>query len=277
MRLAPQQRTGLTVVELMVASSLVGAFALVLYSLLNLGTILGAKNVAVNTAHQQARIAMLQILQDLHSAVSVPALTDVNGTILSDGDPAPGVTFQLVSQGPLQISTDANAGQKVLKVKTSKTITAGQRLIVRTHGIEDNIAAASAPSNGVVTLTMTNNLPAKIDVTSGNPDYNIVCYITDRFTYVVVPANPQPASGFSGSLQLKGASTNKTLAVLVNDIKESKPFSIPTDTGDDIYHRSVVAVNLSTADSNSSNRKFKSSSMLLNGNIPIRAKLADKQ
>jgi hypothetical protein len=56
---------------------LIGVLGLAIYSMLNIGMILGAKNTAVNTAHQQARVAMLQMVQDIHSAVSLPALTDV--------------------------------------------------------------------------------------------------------------------------------------------------------------------------------------------------------
>ena len=65
--------------------------------------ILGAKNTAVNTAHQQARTAMLQMIQDLHSAVSLPALSDVNHVPLVNPAPntaAPGISFQLWSTGP---------------------------------------------------------------------------------------------------------------------------------------------------------------------------------
>jgi hypothetical protein len=65
-----------SLLELTIAMSLIGTIGLAIYSMLNVGMILGAKNAAVNTAHQQARVAMLQLVQDLHSAVSLPALTD---------------------------------------------------------------------------------------------------------------------------------------------------------------------------------------------------------
>src|ERR1700736_4939306 len=86
MKILAQRRTGLTLVEMMVTTVLIGVLGLVIFSLLNMGTILGAKNTAVNTAHQQARVAMLQMVQDLHSAISLPYLIDVdsNGNAVLD-------------------------------------------------------------------------------------------------------------------------------------------------------------------------------------------------
>ena len=69
-------RSGLTIVELMVTTVLIGVLGLVIFSILNTGTILGAKNTAVNTAHQEARIAMLQMTKNLHSAISPLVLYD---------------------------------------------------------------------------------------------------------------------------------------------------------------------------------------------------------
>ena len=74
--------------------------------MLNVGMILGAKNSAVNTAHQQARVAMLQLVQDIHSAVSLPALTDANSVPIPNpvaGTKAAGISFQLWAGGPYKI------------------------------------------------------------------------------------------------------------------------------------------------------------------------------
>ena len=98
MRIRVQSRGGLTLIEVSVTSGLIGVLGLIIYSILNIGTILGAKNTAVNTAHQQARVAMLQMIQDLHSAISLPYLidVDVNGNVIMD---ASGVVPAL-STGP---------------------------------------------------------------------------------------------------------------------------------------------------------------------------------
>src|SRR6478609_80443 len=94
---------GVTLLELSIAMALIGAVGLSIYSMLNIGLILGAKNSAVNTAHEQARVAMLQLMQNLHSAVSLPALADSNGVMLNNpgaGTTAAGISFQLWSGGP---------------------------------------------------------------------------------------------------------------------------------------------------------------------------------
>ena len=74
MRISASRFRGTTLLELSIAMSLVGAIGLSIYSLLNVGMILGAKNSAVNTAHQQARVAMLQLVQDLALRGVTPGL-----------------------------------------------------------------------------------------------------------------------------------------------------------------------------------------------------------
>ena len=73
MKTHSSSRSGLTLVELSVTTGVVGVLGLIIYPLLNMGTVLGAKNTAMNTAHQQARVAMLEMVQDLHAAISLPA------------------------------------------------------------------------------------------------------------------------------------------------------------------------------------------------------------
>jgi type II secretory pathway pseudopilin PulG len=102
MKLNSRARSALTIVELMVTTVLIGVLGLVIFSILNTGTILGAKNSAVNTAHQEARIAMLQMTKNLHSAVSPLVLYDPstpNTPAPADGL-APGILFQLWGGGP---------------------------------------------------------------------------------------------------------------------------------------------------------------------------------
>src|ERR1700736_6510588 len=93
---------GLTLIELMFTTVLIGVLGLIIYSLLNSGMVLGAKNTAVNTAHQRARVVMLQMLQNLHSSVSLPALADASGTPYSSPVPASaeGIAFQQWRAGP---------------------------------------------------------------------------------------------------------------------------------------------------------------------------------
>ncbi len=51
MRLS-KSSSGMTLVEIMVTSLLIGVVGLIVFSLLNIGTILSAKNLAFNNAHK---------------------------------------------------------------------------------------------------------------------------------------------------------------------------------------------------------------------------------
>ena len=137
---------GFTLVELLFTMAVITVVGLVLYSLLNLITVLGAKNAALNTAHQQARTAMVRMQQDLHSAVSTPYLVDGNGNQVTGTGPAAGISFQKWSSGPHLFKSDAAAGQNQITIQVTSgqaTPVAGQRLIMPSHQIEDDITAVS--------------------------------------------------------------------------------------------------------------------------------------
>jgi len=267
------QGRGTTLLELSFALGLIGAVGLSIFSMLNLGMVLGAKNSAVNTAHQQARVAMLQLVQDLHSCVSLPALTDANSMPLVNPPPgtnAPGISFQLWAGGPYKIAADSLATSSVVQIQlvaNDVVPQVGERLIIQTHEIEQDITAVRSVGGGKYDLTLAAPIGVAISGTGSPTFYNISCFITDRCSYVVK----------DGALEWHGPTQKKAFAVLGNDIISSTPFSIPTTPGGALYYRFVAAVNLSTADDKSSNRGFKSANILLNGQVPMRARLTTFQ
>lgn len=266
MKLAKMNR-GYTIVEMAASSAVFSTLGLTLCSLLNVTTILGAKNSALITAHQQARTAMVEMLGDLHSAISLPYLVDANGNQISAAGPAAGIAFQTWSSGPHKIKTDAttNNNQITLKLTSGSgpTPVVGQRLIVPTHQIEDDITAVSGPADNV-TVTLAHNLPVAI---TGTSTYTIVAFIADRCSYIVS----------NGSLQWRGPTTAKSFAVLSNGITNPTPFSTPLTPAGALYYRFVSAIDLSTADSNYSNRGFKAANIFLNGQVPMKARLTTYQ
>jgi prepilin-type N-terminal cleavage/methylation domain-containing protein len=278
MRLSSQAR-GFTLVELMVTSTLIGVVGLVLYSLLNISMILGAKNTAINTAHQQARVAMIDMLQDIHSAVSLPALSDSSGTPYSSAPSnAAGISFQEWSSGPHKIINDTAIGATQITIALTSSSgpapVAGERLIIPAYQIEADIAsiANSSPGNFKVNLTNisgpslsppvtypTNSLPVAIKGTDSNAG-DIVCFVTDRCSYAVS----------NSSLVWKWKGNTRTAAT---DITNITPFSTPTTPAGALYYRFVAAIDLSTADSKYSNRGYKSANILLNGQVPFKVRL----
>ena len=283
---------GFTLLEVMVTSALVAVLGLGVYALLNIGMILGAKNTAVNVAHQQARTAMLQMLQDLHSSVSLPQLVDANGAPIAaptpsatpaPGQPTPspsplpkaeGIAFQLYASGPHRVVSDENVGNTIITVNFKagqmKPVV-GQRLIIGSHKIEETITAVSGGtqttplgSNTDVDLTIANPLAVRIENTD---TYKIACFIADRCSYIVV----------NQELRWTGPTARSRFAVLGSNITNPKPFSTPLSPAGSPFYRFVAAIDLSTYDQTYSNRNFKSANILLNGQVPMRSRLINTQ
>ena len=295
----------MTLIELAVTAGLVGVLGLIIYSLMNIGTILGAKNTAVNTAHQQARIAMLKMIADLHEAVSLPSLTNAAGTPYptpaANSTPitAEGISFQQWSKGPFKIIADTAAmpgSQNFVTIRlptsTSPPPAVNQRLIVPTHQIEGDITAVTgtwdnltitlanmpAPSPAPVPTPMPGTLPVRIQGTNAgstpSPEGDVVCYITDRCSYRVVQASAGPPIVYK--LQWRRQSDAAARDV-VTDITNPKPFTIPLTPAGALYNRFVAAIDLSTSDPKYTNRGYKAANILLNGQVPYKARLTTYQ
>jgi hypothetical protein len=260
-------------IELMISTTIVLITGSIIFYILNTGMILFAKNTAINMAHQQARVAVLQMEQDLHSAISIPQLIDANKNGVSGNGPAAGISFQLYAKGPLQVASTANMGQNQINVRVNGyTPTVGQRLCIPTHQIEMNITAVGAGSTDRI-LTLAGNLPVDVKTSLYDPAINqnvavnVVCFITDRMYYVVN----------GGELRYFGPTQPAAGKMMANDITTPTPFSIPVTPAGAQYNRFVAAINLSTADDRSSNRGFKAANMFLNAMVPYRARLCITQ
>lgn len=271
MKLTPGSRAGLTLVEILFSTAMISVLGLIVYSLLNIGTILGAKNTAMNTAHQQARVALQQMSTNLHAAVSAPQLVDANG-IPTTIQPAPGISFQLWAGGPYQVTADTTDAWKngVQVDVTDKPFTGGiQHLIIPGYQIETDIDAKTSATTGTVTLkprsTPSPNptpVPITVPAASPSPAPSITCFLTNRFYYVVNNGTlewhyPDPITGGARVL------------VLATGINGPLPFTLSNN---------VVSVNLSSEDvrlsnqrTRSSNAALKSTQALLSATIPLRS------
>jgi hypothetical protein len=288
MRLS-SRTTAFTLVELMITGALISVVGLVLYSILYTSSVLGAKNAAVNLAHQQARVAMVDMLQDIHSAVSTPRLVDTDGSTPwptpaagASPSPAPGVSFQQWSSGPHKLKTDVAVGatqiQIVLNSGSGPTPIAGQRLIIPAYQIEADISSIDngSPINPKLNLSNisgpgltppvtypTSTIPVAIKGT-GSSAGDVVCFVTDRCSYAVSNAN----------LNWRWKGNTRAVA---NYVTNATPFSAPTTPAGALYTRFVAAIDLSTSDTQYSNRGYKSANILLNGQVPYKARLTTYQ
>lgn len=223
-----------TVVEMMVAGSVLALLGLVFLQVLNTGLVLFTKNTAVNSAHEQAREGINRLTRDIHAAVSVPQLRsathDTNYTVAASfavassapvGGVAPmaaGVSFQNVVTGsPDFVWKDPGNDQKIMIKDNPNPPTAGMRLLVPFWGIEDDIirVAGSTTSHSNVELAtgQETELAKKAPTYVGGDAYALV-YYTERLLYVVengsyvvdsqgpyVVSNGQYVAYTSGSMQ----------------------------------------------------------------------------
>lgn len=201
--------SGFTLAEVMVSVTCFAVGGSMIFLLLNSGMILYAKNMSVNTAHQDTRRAINRLLRDIHASVSVPQLIDgfnADGSLqvhTSNTTAAAGVAFQLVALGPTYVWKDPVSAQLIMVYDNGAKPKPGQRLVVPLWGIESDItkhtaAGASNHSNlflmdaagNVIDQTSTaGKAPAGAGKSSntkkdGNDVYAI-CYYTDRIAYLV--------------------------------------------------------------------------------------------
>lgn len=274
-------RHGFTLVEMLLAMGVTGVVGTILFTILHTGVILFAKNTAINLAHQQARIAVMQMEQDIHSAVSTPELTDASRNILTGtaaNGPAAGLSFQLWAAGPFQVAADTAAGSTSISIKTNGyTPSQYQRLIIPGFQVEMDII--NVPSGGTTTSLTLGTAPPPTGgsatpgtlpvAVNGSSSGNIACFITDRVYYVVQ----------NSQLTYYGRQTTNSnnYKVLANDITTATPFSVPVTPTGAPYTRFVSAINLSTSDGEYSNLHFKAANMFLNALEPCRATLCQFQ
>ena len=255
-----------TLVEVMVAVAAGAVLVSVMYALLNFGTTLFAKNVAVNMAHQEARNGMMRVARDIHQAVSIPQLVDDKLQPVSTAGPAAGVTFQVVGKGPFKIKNDPAAAQLIMVEAPNPGGPApGDRLIVLDFDVEADVVRVVGNGNHRnVFLKDGNEKRIQTD-----KDSFVLCYVTKRIGYVVR----------NGELRFYPnlIATPDTYSVVAHNVTSATPFRIPlndTGTPDTRY----TSVTLSALDPTYSKRGHKNTSMqLVDARVPYRCQMTKYQ
>lgn len=286
MKIRPHSRRGLTLIELMITTVLISALGLIIFSILSIGISLGAKNTAVNTAHQQARRAMAQMTQTLHGAVSLPQLIDADLNPIPSPTPGPtpisaaGISFQVWAGGPYRITNDTtNAWTGIQANVTGKPFTGGtaplnQRLIIPGYQIEADIKKTPSTTGTITLVPLATPSPAPeavpIKGTGAPSNNNVTCFVTSRCYYLVRPSPSDPEHG-TLEYHYTDAATGQPVVVTLATRVGSTPFSLSGNN---------VTVQLATEDSTYSNQQkraendgFKSTKILLTETIPVRSQL----
>ena len=283
MRLAPgRARRGFTLAEILVTMGIVMLVGLMIFLILNTGMVLYAKNTAVNSAHQQARAGVDQMLANIHGSVSIPGLLDGNlnpvAELDSNGQPvaAAGISFQSFDAGPFPVVMNANATDtSIVLYCPGYTPPTNARLNIPSHSIEYDISSTapyglarqfnlSTPATGVGTAVTISGLGIE-----GYPgvDYIITAFITTRKSYAVV------------GTELRYYPTNdlSNYKVITRYIISPKPFTVPILSGGGLQNRFVAAVNLSTVEPNFTQRGYAAVNMFISSLIPFRSRMTNTQ
>ena len=263
--------TGFTVAEVMIATAIVGVVAIVMYTLLNSGMNLFARNVSVNMAHQQARNGLMRVARDIHQAVSIPKLVDENVQGVAGAGPAAGITFQIVTAGPFEVINDP-AAPALIQIGTTdpkpEQPAVGDHMVVLDYDVEADITKITATGKGSNhwNVFLENGNEQRIQTKSGS---FVICYITRRIGYVVK----------NGELRYYPnlVATPATYSVISQNITSPLPFKVPlndTGTPDTRY----TSVTLSALDPTYSKRAYKNTSMqLVDARVPYRCQMTKYQ
>jgi prepilin-type N-terminal cleavage/methylation domain-containing protein len=280
---AQGRRNAFTLTETMVTLSIFSVVGLLVLLTLDAGLTLYAKNTAVNSAHQQARSGVDQMLANIHSSVSIPELTDSNlqpvAEFDANGQPvsAAGISFQMFSAGPYPVVVNANATDTyvILRCPVGYAPPASARLNIPSHDIEYDITStATSGSNLRFNLaTPAGGIGTAVSIAGDGIEgdtgvtYIIAAFITARVSYAVV------------GNELRYFPTNDVTSyrVISRNLISTTPFTVPASAAGGLQNQFLAAVNLSTVDPNFTNRGYAAVNMFISSMIPFRCRLTNSQ
>lgn len=284
MRLVRQPSAcGFTFIEILVTMGITLLVGMMVFLVLNAGMVLYAKNTAVNSAHQQARAGVDQMLANLHNSVSIPQLTDASLNAASEvdasGSPIPraGIAFQTFNAGPFPVVASATATDQSITLYCPGYVPpSSARLNIPSHDIEYDITSTSVvngsnrrfslstPATGIGTAVVISNNGLESDK---NTDYVITAFITTRLGYAV------------NGTELRYYPTNNlaNYKVITRNIISPTPFTVPVLASGGLQNRFVAAVNLSTVEPQFTNRGYAAVNMFISSLIPFRCRLTNTQ
>lgn len=274
---------GFTLSEILITMGISVLVGMMVFLVLNAGMVLYAKNTAVNSAHQQARAGIDQMLANLHASVSIPQLVDSNLNAATEVDPVTGspipragISFQNFNAGPFPVSVNATASDQSITLYCPGYVPpANARLNIPSHNIEYDITSSTA--SGATNRTFNLAAPASgigTDITisgngreGGGTTYVIAAFITTRLSYAV------------NGTELRYYPTNNlnSYKVITRNIISPTPFTVPILSSGGLQNRFVAAVNLSTVEPQFTRRGYAAVNMFISSLIPFRCRLTNLQ
>jgi hypothetical protein len=197
-------RGGYTVAEMTIAAAVLVILGLVFFRVLQSGLLLFAKNTAVNIAHEEARNGVNRMVRDIHAAVSVPELRNLDSTTSPITLPTPSssptpvsgnatapmfaaVSFQNVSNGPNYVWKDPGNSSMIM-IKDNYNVTPGQHLLIPFWGAlfeQDIVKSTAGGSANHSNIFLANGADTNINPRNVGDAYAIT-YYTERMAYAVM-------------------------------------------------------------------------------------------
>ncbi len=109
----PPRRAGMTLLEIMVATAMLGVLIPAVYAIVYTGTLVSVKGFAINSTGTAARLSMDRMQLIFQSAYETPTLVDTTGKAITGNGPAAGVRFYRYVAAPyvLQIPQGGLSGK----------------------------------------------------------------------------------------------------------------------------------------------------------------------
>ncbi|MGI8889590.1 MAG: PulJ/GspJ family protein [Chthoniobacterales bacterium] len=277
-----------TLPEILITIGITTLVGMMIFLVLNTAMILYAKNTAVNSAHQQARTGVEEMLINLHNAVSIPQLTDASlqpvAELDSSGQPisASGISFQIFNDGPFPVILDASATDtSIVLYCPGFTPPAKMRLNIPSHNIElDVVSSTSAGSYRQFNFASPIRTAIDVDQSgiegASGVNYVITAFFTTRLSYSAVRTSSSSAP-YLGELRYYPTNDLAAYKVITRNLVSGTPFSIPIQSSGGLQNRYVAAVNLSTVEPNFTQRGYAAVNMFISSMIPFRCRLTTLQ
>ncbi len=204
LRIPNKIQDGYTVAEMVIASAVLILLGLVFFRVLQSGLLLFTKNTAVNIAHEEARGGVNRLVRDIHAAVSVPELRNLDGTTnpvtLPTPSPSPtpisgnatapmfaAVSFQNVANGPNYIWKDPG-NPSLIMIKDNYNVSPGQHMLIPFWGAlfeQDIVKSTAGGSSNHSNIFLQNGADTNINPRNVGDAYAIT-YYTNRVAYAVM-------------------------------------------------------------------------------------------